>query len=59
MGESMLVGLWNVIIFFYQFLVKTIVYSIAEVLFQRAGIIALGALVLVAVGVIVVRARRR
>ena len=61
MGDSIGigVGVWKIVIFLYDFLVKTIVYAIAEVLFQRTGLIVLGVLALVAVGVLVVRSLRR
>jgi hypothetical protein len=59
MGEGILVGFWNVIVFFVDFLTKAIVSAFAAVLFQRVGLIVVGVAVLVALGVLLVRARRR
>ncbi len=59
MGESILSGFWHVIVFFYDFVTKAIVRAVVESLFQGAGLIVLGALVLLGIGALVVRGRRR
>ena len=59
MGESIFLGLWNVIVFFANFLVKAIVDAGAEVLFQRAGLIVLAVVVVAAIALIIARSRRR
>lgn len=59
MGEAILAGLWNAIVFFANFLVKVVIIAGAKALFHGAGLIVLGVLIVVAIGAIVVRARRR
>jgi hypothetical protein len=59
LGESILSGFWHVIVFFYDFVTKAIVRAVVESLFQGAGLIVLGALVLLGIGALVVRGRRR
>jgi hypothetical protein len=58
-GESIILGLWNVVTFFGNFVVKAIFHAGADALFQSVGLVVLGVLVILAVGVFVVRARRR
>ena len=54
MGEAILAGLWNAIVFFANFLVKVVIVAGAKALFHGAGLIVLGVLIVLAIGVVVV-----
>jgi hypothetical protein len=58
MGEAVMVGLWNILVFLSNFLVKTIIVAGATVLFHNAGW-AIAAILLVIVAVFAFFALRR
>ena len=58
MGEALAVGLWNILVFLSNFLVKTIIFAGAAVLLRHAGWAAAGIVAVLAAVTLLVRRRR-
>lgn len=59
MAKSIVAGLWKMILFIANFLVKVVAFAAVKALSQGIGLAILGVVVFLAVGALIVRARRR